>query len=248
METEGTDLIEENGRVVGVRAHNARRRAGNSRGSGRRYRRASFDDARQGRFRSHESRRSDGRAVVANLARAERSGTNVGPRRRGPLPDHARSRRLLAVCVCHPQGRLRGNSEARTRCSSAHDLATLAPYLRDRVGEIDDWNKISLLSVAVDRLRRWFCARTCCVSAIPRMRCRRSEEWESTSRFRMRSRPRIFSPRACARGRLGVDALREVQTRREFPTRMTQGLQIFMQNRFISRVLESNQRLPLPLA
>jgi len=47
-------------------------------------------------------------------------------------------------------------------------------------------------------------------------------------------------------GRVGVDALREVQTRREFPTRMMQGLQIFIQNRFISRVLGSNERLPLP--
>ena len=38
---------------------------------------------------------------------------------------------------------------------------------------------------------------------------------------------------------VSVDALREVQTRREFPTRMMQGLQIFIQNRFISRLLAS---------
>ncbi|HVN29253.1 MAG TPA: hypothetical protein VMT64_12230, partial [Candidatus Binataceae bacterium] len=37
------------------------------------------------------------------------------------------------------------------------------------------------------------------------------------------------------------------QTRREFPTRVTQWMQVFVQNRFISPVLSSPQRLPVPL-
>jgi 2-polyprenyl-6-methoxyphenol hydroxylase-like FAD-dependent oxidoreductase len=48
-------------------------------------------------------------------------------------------------------------------------------------------------------------------------------------------------------GSVDLEALREVQRRREFPTRMTQGIQLFIQKRFISRVLSGNQRLRLPL-
>ncbi|MBV8222180.1 MAG: FAD-dependent oxidoreductase, partial [Candidatus Eremiobacteraeota bacterium] len=36
------------------------------------------------------------------------------------------------------------------------DVASLAPFLRDRLVEIDDWSKISLLTVVVDRLERWY--------------------------------------------------------------------------------------------
>ncbi len=32
----------------------------------------------------------------------------------------------------------------------------LAPFLRDRVGELQDWDDIKLLTVAVDRLERWW--------------------------------------------------------------------------------------------
>jgi 2-polyprenyl-6-methoxyphenol hydroxylase-like FAD-dependent oxidoreductase len=35
-------------------------------------------------------------------------------------------------------------------------IASLAPFLEDRVGELDDWQKIRLLTVRVDRLRRWY--------------------------------------------------------------------------------------------
>ena len=35
------------------------------------------------------------------------------------------------------------------------EITRLAPYLGDRVGELDDWSDIKLLTVAVDRLRVW---------------------------------------------------------------------------------------------
>ena len=42
--------------------------------------------------------------------------------------------------------------------------------------------------------------------------------------------------------------LRAVQHRREFPTRVTQRLQVFLQNRVISRVLASRRAVRAPLA
>src|ERR1700729_2933698 len=34
-------------------------------------------------------------------------------------------------------------------------IVELAPFLRDRVGELRDWNDLKLLTVRVDRLRQW---------------------------------------------------------------------------------------------
>ena len=36
------------------------------------------------------------------------------------------------------------------------ELVGMADFLRDRVGEIDDWSKIRLLTVQINRLRRWY--------------------------------------------------------------------------------------------
>src|SRR5260370_12326627 len=35
-------------------------------------------------------------------------------------------------------------------------IAELVPFLRDRVEELHNWNDVKLLTVAVDRLRRWY--------------------------------------------------------------------------------------------
>jgi 2-polyprenyl-6-methoxyphenol hydroxylase-like FAD-dependent oxidoreductase len=35
-------------------------------------------------------------------------------------------------------------------------IARLAPWLADRVGELTDWDQVKLLSVTVERLRRWY--------------------------------------------------------------------------------------------
>ena len=40
---------------------------------------------------------------------------------------------------------------------------SIAPFLRERVGELKDWNDIKLLSVAVDRLRQWSRAGLLCI-------------------------------------------------------------------------------------
>ncbi|PYL27255.1 MAG: hypothetical protein DMF39_11480 [Verrucomicrobia bacterium] len=36
-----------------------------------------------------------------------------------------------------------------------HDLVAMADFLRDRVSELDDWDKIKLLTVQINRLRDW---------------------------------------------------------------------------------------------
>jgi 2-polyprenyl-6-methoxyphenol hydroxylase-like FAD-dependent oxidoreductase len=53
----------------------------------------------------------------------------------------------------------KGSLDEMRRCGLAalrNDLATLAPFLTDRLDEIRDWDDIHMLTVKVDRLRKWF--------------------------------------------------------------------------------------------
>jgi 2-polyprenyl-6-methoxyphenol hydroxylase-like FAD-dependent oxidoreductase len=52
--------------------------------------------------------------------------------------------------------------------------------------------------------------------------------------------------RAFQRGIPGESTLQAVQERREFPTRVTQGMQIILQNNIIRRVLSGNQPVAAP--
>jgi 2-polyprenyl-6-methoxyphenol hydroxylase-like FAD-dependent oxidoreductase len=82
--------------------------------------------------------------------------------------------------------------------SFREEIIRLAPYLRDRVGELGDWSDIKLLTVAVDRLRNWH-RPACCASAMPPTPCPRSAASASISQFRMPSpRPTSWRRLFCA--------------------------------------------------
>ncbi len=245
METEGTDIIMENGRVTGV---HALRKNGAPLEI-----RADLVVGTDGR---HSTMRAKAGFEVMNLGapmdvlwlRISRSPSDPG-QTLGRV-DAGRFIILLErgdywqCAFVIPKG---GFAEIQQRGLDAfrHDLATLAPYVSDRVNGITDWKQVSLLSVAVDRLRRWFRPGLLCIGdSAHAMSPIGGVGINLAIQDAIASANILASP--LREGKVGVDALREVQTRREFPTRMMQGLQIFIQNRFISRVLGSNERLPLP--
>ncbi len=76
--------------------------------------------------------------------RAGRSGAAARPVRRRPDLRDARPRRLLAVRLRHPEGRLRRASRPRVSTPSAIGSRRLAPFMRDRVGELTDWDDVKL--------------------------------------------------------------------------------------------------------
>jgi len=244
METEGTDLIEDNGRVVGVRAHSK---------SGAVEIRADLVIGTDGR---HSTVRAKAGFTVMDLGapmdvlwlRISREPGDPG-QTFGRI-DAGRFVIMLErgdYWQCAFVIRKGGFEEIQQRGLEAfrQDLATLVPYVRDRVGEITDWNQISLLSVAVDRLRTWYRPGLLCIGDSAHAMSPIGGVGINLAIQDAIATANILASRL-REGSVGVDALREVQARREFPTRMTQGLQIFIQNRFISRVLGSNERLPLP--
>jgi len=125
------------------------------------------------------------------------------------------------------------------------EIVALAPFLNDRVGELRDWNDVSLLTVKVDRLKRWFRQGLLCIGDAAH-----AMSPVGGVGINLAIQDAVAAANILVE-KLATDALSErdlgaVQSRREFPTRATQRLQIAVQNRVIRRVLSSAQPLMLP--
>jgi len=118
------------------------------------------------------------------------------------------------------------------------DVARLVPYLRDRVAEIRRWDDVKLLTVVVDRLPRWYRPGLLCIGDAAHamspiggvgINLAIQDAVAAANRLAFPLRERRVTP----------GDLHAVQRRREFPTRVTQSIQLFVQRRVISRVLAS---------
>lgn len=124
-------------------------------------------------------------------------------------------------------------------------IARIAPFLADRVDEIKSWDDVKLLTVAVNRLKQW---------------CRPGLLFIGDAAHAMSPVGGIginlAVQDAVAASNLLTDALRigapteadlqTVQHRREWPTRQTQAMQVFMQDRILNRVLDASDKLRIP--
>jgi 2-polyprenyl-6-methoxyphenol hydroxylase-like FAD-dependent oxidoreductase len=122
--------------------------------------------------------------------------------------------------------------------------------VRDRVGEIADWDHVKLLTVAVDRLRQWCRPGLLCIGdAAHAMSPIGGIGINLAIQDAVAAGNILAEP--LRRGPVGLDRLWAVQRRRELATRLTQRAQVLIQNRVIGRVLtaqaKSFSRIPLPL-
>jgi|HubBroStandDraft_6_1064221.scaffolds.fasta_scaffold14012_4 2-polyprenyl-6-methoxyphenol hydroxylase-like FAD-dependent oxidoreductase len=129
------------------------------------------------------------------------------------------------------------------------EIESVATFLRGRTHELKEWDDISLLSVAVDRLRRWSRAGLLCIGD-----CAHAMSPIGGVGINLAIQDAVAAANILARPLLRSEVtdalLHEVQKRRGFPTRMTQGFQVFAHQRFIGRALKSRgpiRRLPVPL-
>ncbi|MGE0152311.1 MAG: FAD-dependent oxidoreductase [Reyranellaceae bacterium] len=135
----------------------------------------------------------------------------------------------------------------RTRGLAAFrdSLSRLVPFLADRVDTLADWEQIKLLTVAVDRLERWYRPGLLCIGdAAHAMSPVGGVGINLAIQDAVAAANILAEP--LRQGTLQVEHLRQVQRRRLLPTRIIQRLQVIAQNRIISRVLGSDRPLRLP--
>ncbi len=126
------------------------------------------------------------------------------------------------------------------------DVACTIPLFADRVGELDDWDKVKLLTVAVDRLKRWHRPGLICIGdAAHAMSPIGGVGINLAVQDAVAAANILAEP--LRHGTVGDDVLQKVQARREFPTRVTQRIQILMQERVIRNVLANNSAMQPPL-
>ena len=126
------------------------------------------------------------------------------------------------------------------------EVEQLAPFARGRMQEIKDWEQVKLLTVAVDRLDEWARPGLLCIGdSAHAMSPVGGVGINLAVQDAVAAANRLWEPLLAKR--LTLDDLRAVQKRREFPTRMTQRMQVFVQNNVLKKVLADRGELKVPL-
>ncbi len=116
------------------------------------------------------------------------------------------------------------------------DIAKMAPYVADRLDMLDDWEKIKLLTVQVNRLRRWHRPGLLCIGDAAHAMSPVGGVGVNLAVQDAVAASNILAEPLLARKVSDADLAR-VQRRRAFPARVTQRFQIAVQKRVLSRVL-----------
>jgi len=123
-------------------------------------------------------------------------------------------------------------------------VVELSPFLADRIGELKSFDDVKLLSVTVDRLRQWWRPGLICIGdAAHAMSPIGGVGINIAVQDAVAAANRLAAPLNA--GRVTDDDLQAIQQRRIFPARLTQQIQLTMQNRIISPALQAT-RQPKP--
>lgn len=120
-----------------------------------------------------------------------------------------------------------------------------APFLSDRVHEIQSWDDIKLLTVKIDWLTKWYKPGLLCIGdSAHAMSPVGGVGINLAIQDAVAAANILYEP--LKRGSCTEDDLKRVQTRRSYPTRMTQRLQVAIQDNVITPTLESSVEPTLP--
>jgi 2-polyprenyl-6-methoxyphenol hydroxylase-like FAD-dependent oxidoreductase len=142
-----------------------------------------------------------------------------------------------------------GFNELRRRGLAAFRaaVAELNPQLADRVRELASWDDVKLLTVRVDRLKRWYRLGLLCIgdaahamSPVGGVGINLAVQ-DAVAAANILAVPLRGGP-------VPIELLHQVQRRRQWPTRLMQAVQIFVQTRIISNVLAMQAKPRVPFA
>jgi len=125
-------------------------------------------------------------------------------------------------------------------------IAEIAPFLGDRLGELRDWNDVKLLTVTVDRLRKWYRPGLLCIGDAAHAMSPIGGVGINLAVQDAVAAANLLYP-GFARGTPTPAVLRAVQRRRTFPMAFIQGLQVAVQNGILGRILNTKTKMKPPL-
>ncbi|MGA8650221.1 MAG: FAD-dependent oxidoreductase [Xanthobacteraceae bacterium] len=245
MKAEATGLIEEGGRVVGLRAKTP---------EGELAIRADLlvgADGRHSTVREKAGFKSDDYGAPMDVLwfRLPRKDTDesetFGHFEAGAMMIMLNRGDYWQCAYVIPKGGM-GRIEADGLDAFRQRVLQMSPFLADRVGELKSFDDIKLLSVTVDRLRQWWRTGLICIGdAAHAMSPIGGVGINLAIQDAVAAANRLAAPLKA--GQASDDDLRAIQERRTFPVRFTQALQLTMQKRIISRALAATQRPKPPL-
>ncbi|MCW5689230.1 MAG: FAD-dependent oxidoreductase [Pseudolabrys sp.] len=124
-------------------------------------------------------------------------------------------------------------------------VLAMSPFLGDRIGELDGWDKIKLLTVAVDRLKTWHRPGLLCIGDAAHAMSPVGGVGVNLAVQDAVAAANILAQPLKER-RVTAEVLAAVEARRAFPMRVIQRMQVFVHNRVLTRVLTSKGRIAPP--
>ena len=127
------------------------------------------------------------------------------------------------------------------------DIARMAPILKPGLAEVKSWDDVKLLTVAINRLKRWTRPGLLCIGDAAHAMSPIGGVGVNLAVQDAVATANLLASKL-ANGCPPEDELDAVRRRREFPVRMTQRMQVVAQNNIVSAALKpGNQPLKVPL-
>jgi 2-polyprenyl-6-methoxyphenol hydroxylase-like FAD-dependent oxidoreductase len=128
-----------------------------------------------------------------------------------------------------PKGRFEAIKQ-RGLSAFQQDIVALAPFLADRITRLNDWSKIRLLTVQINRLRHWCRDGLLCIGD-----CAHAMSPAGGVGINLALQDAVATANLLAAklktGPVSLADLEQVQKRREWPTRLIQRVQVFIHRR-----------------
>ena len=120
-------------------------------------------------------------------------------------------------------------------------VAELEPFLKDRVDELKSFDDIKLLTVAIDRLRKWHRPGLLCIGDAAHAMSPVGGVGVNLAVQDAVAAANILAEPLRANA-VTSEHLAAVQSRRTFPMRVIQRMQVIVQNKLLSPALNSTER------
>jgi 2-polyprenyl-6-methoxyphenol hydroxylase-like FAD-dependent oxidoreductase len=134
---------------------------------------------------------------------------------------------------------------ARGLAGFHQELVAMADFLRDRVAELDDWSKIKLLTVQINRLRKWYRDGLICIGDAAHAMSPAGGVGINLAVQDAVATANLLAEKLRS-GPVSVVDLAKVQSRRQWPAIVIQTVQTFIHRRVVTgRQTSGAQKLPL---